>query len=155
VRERFRGQISSATIRRLVEETSFENVTRQFEWFDLRDNSWARRGPVAAFVVYCRNEAGEPEILEINRKKAELQQQPPKPTPVRSIAPRRESDDEAYPWLLAALSQGELERIKGEVRSSIGAFFTNEDAPSFKSLFRTAVMKTGKIDALEVIPRSS
>lgn len=63
VRKYFRNMISRNKIISLIRESSLDNVNKQLEWFPYRDNTWARKGPVAAFITYCGQELGEPEGL--------------------------------------------------------------------------------------------
>jgi hypothetical protein len=64
VRKYFKNQISMKKILELIGKTSAENVKSQLEWFPYRDNSWARKGPVVAFIVYCEQQLEEPDALK-------------------------------------------------------------------------------------------
>lgn len=64
--ERFSGQMTRAFAEKLVDECGAENVRSQLSWLDTRDNSWARRGLVAAFVTYCRARQDPPESPQLN-----------------------------------------------------------------------------------------
>jgi len=63
----FAGKLSRKKARALIAECGIEEVARQLTWFPHRDNRWAEKGPVAAFVYYC--ESGSPEPEEYRRSK--------------------------------------------------------------------------------------
>lgn len=78
VRNKFRNSISKRKIIELIENTGLENVRNQLRWFPYRDNSWARNGPVAAFVSYCNQEMGEPVNMTAKSETKEATQNSPK-----------------------------------------------------------------------------
>lgn len=61
VRRYFQNRIGRSKIAKLITETGLENVRDQLAWFPCRDISWARNGPVAAFVTFCELEMSGPE----------------------------------------------------------------------------------------------
>ena len=65
VRKKFRNSISKRKIIELIQNTNLENVRNQLVWFPYRDNSWARKGPVVAFITYCEQEMSEPENIAV------------------------------------------------------------------------------------------
>jgi DNA-binding Lrp family transcriptional regulator len=68
VRKYFKNQISTKKILELIGNTSAGNVKSQLEWFPHRDSSWARKGPVVAFIVYCQQQLEEPDALKAKGK---------------------------------------------------------------------------------------
>lgn len=138
VRSRFDGQIGAATVRRLVDETSEENVTNQLDWFDFRDSSWARRGPVAAFVVYCRDRAGEPETLITQRRREAQQAQE-----ILDQAARKKRNQiirEEVQQALETLSDDVIEACRDAARQALGIFYRGPESPSFRAAFQREVL---------------
>ncbi len=68
VRKTFKNRISERKIVELIEKTGLENVVNQLKWLPHRDNSWARNGPVVAFIVYCEQQLEEPETLKARQR---------------------------------------------------------------------------------------
>jgi len=60
---KFKGYISAYKVEELIEKCGKENVQNQLKWFDFRDNSWAKNGPVAAFIFYCESQTESPEAF--------------------------------------------------------------------------------------------
>lgn len=70
----FDGHLAIRKARTLIDEHGLENVRNQLAWFDDRDNTWAVRGPVAAFVTYCENRtSAPPETLERQERERQAQ----------------------------------------------------------------------------------
>lgn len=71
--DKFQGNISSKTAEQLIERHGFDTVRDQLYWFDYRDNTWADKGPAAAFTTYCRSQTAPPpayeEMIEEERRK--------------------------------------------------------------------------------------
>lgn len=151
VLEKFNHCISEQTILRLIEETSEDNVRQQLDWFDHRDSSWATRGPAAAFVTYCKQQAGEPEAVArdtmiAQRKRTEQEQ---------------EQRREAY----EAFVQAEYERITSELPTEAVAELkvsvmqelkkspfwrdVEEESPVFQANLQARVLELGGVPKLE------
>lgn len=52
--------LSLTVLARLIATVGHPAVLRQLEWFPLRDNTWAKNGPAAAFFTYCKEDRPEP-----------------------------------------------------------------------------------------------
>jgi len=72
VRKYFKNQISTKKIMELIGNTSVENVKSQLEWFPYRDNFWARKGPVVAFIVYCEQQLEKPDAFKAQRREENI-----------------------------------------------------------------------------------
>jgi len=69
VRKALKNRISERKVIELIEKTGSQNVENQLKWLPHRDNSWARKGPVVAFIVYCEQQLEEP--IELKRQREE------------------------------------------------------------------------------------
>ncbi len=61
ITETFDGHISFQKAKQLIELHGLEQICNQLNYFEYRDNSWANKGPAAAFITYCRDEKPAPE----------------------------------------------------------------------------------------------
>jgi hypothetical protein len=104
--QKFGGSISKRMARKLIEQHGLETVHEQLEYFDFRDNSWADKGPAAAFVTYCRDRVAMPEAY------------------AEKLAEERERQEEEQAWRASP-----LETRLEELLSRWGALYGDTPAP--------------------------
>ena len=138
VRACFENEIGVHTIRRLIDETSLENVSNQFAWFSHRDNRWALNGSVAAFVTYVRDQKGEPASLAARRRRRAREDQERRER--ESQGALASHQEERYQTALEALSEDDLEELKQQARTSVGAFYQGDDTPVFQGVLKSLVL---------------
>lgn len=66
----FKG-LSRAKAVHLIADCSVDAVRDQLAWFPHRDNTWATKGPLAAFIHYCRDGSPKPEAVEQEERRRE------------------------------------------------------------------------------------
>jgi len=101
-------ELSLTVLARLLGSVGPETVMRQLEWFPLRDNSWARNGPAAAFFTYCKEDRPPPPAVIRASREAEHQEevaQRASEAAVKALedAPDPESQPEVWKQILARL----------------------------------------------------
>ena len=138
VRARFDNDIGVHTIRNLIDETSLENVRNQLEWFAYRNSSWAQKGPPAAFVTYVRDQKGEPAALAARRRRRAREDQERRERESQGALARHQ--EERYQTALEALSEDDLEELKQQARTSVGAFYQGDDTPVFQGVLKSLVL---------------
>lgn len=55
--------LALSVLGRLLHDQGADVLRRQLDWFPQRDNSWARNGPAAAFVTYCKEDRPPPPAV--------------------------------------------------------------------------------------------
>ena len=139
VRACFENEIGVHTIRRLIDETSLENVSNQFAWFSHRDNRWALNGPVAAFVTYVRDQKGEPASLVAQRRRRVQDQRERLERESREA--HRVHQEERYQAAVEVLPAIVIEELKQQARTSLGRFYRGDDTPAFKGMLQRLVLE--------------
>lgn len=71
---RLRAELPSlvtSAAQKLLRTVGPEVMARQLDWLPQRDLSWAKRGPAAAYVTYCRNNEPPPPVVEQQERVAQ------------------------------------------------------------------------------------
>lgn len=90
---------------RLIREVGVEVVARQLEFLPYRDNSWAQKGPVAAFFRYCRDDRPKPVALRRKDKEQEARAMPSAEVP-SCIVPIEGPHSDLWSRILSNLPTG-------------------------------------------------
>jgi hypothetical protein len=143
VRAKFRNAISRKTVKRLVRETSGENVAAQLRWFDDRDSSWARKGPVVAFITWCRQELAEPDHLVARRREQRADE-------ARRREAARRTEYEAwcadrYRALFDALSTAERDDLVDEARELGGPLVSTGHTAALRGIMGDLLLRRAGI----------
>ncbi len=150
VRSLFRNQISERLIHQIIDDTSLENLCNQLAWFKHRDASWARKGPVAAFVAYCRQEASEPDSLAAARKRLETAVTNTEDASLKE-AYQSFLDDE-YILARTSLTDEDLAVLKAQVSDDLRpmGLGDNENSKVFLALLREKILKRSCVPSFTV-----